>query len=715
MEPKVTVILQSYNHEKFNGDAIQSVLDQTYTDFELIVVDDCSTDNSWEVINRFDDERIIKIRNPYNMRYKGWFNVIKTQAKGKYIAIHHSDDISHKDRLKKQVAFLESNPEYGAVFSHVDLIDERGNAPTNIDNYYTRGVFEQQNKTRHEWLNHFFYKGNALCHPTVLIHKNLYTDLGLVPFGFAQIRDFYMWIKVCQHKEIYIIEEKLYKYRVLDNAKNASGLKPNVIVRDSVELFKVMSLFFDITNPKDVLKVFPQAEKYLVNNEMVTEYAIARMFLDVLKPQHNLLGLQKILDLLNDEIKSAMIEEMYNYNYMDFIKESDKYDVFNIFRGNYSIMQNIDKEEKQLTIDAIVDLAIKEGNLINEKRDLPVVIYGCGFGLENYLKQISRFGIKPVALVDSNEKLWGTEKFGYKIMSFEEFKNKHDEFLVCITTRPAIRIEIKKMLTENFNVPKENIVDAVFFKYASNDEFRTNVITKTNELKRVYENLCDDKSKKVLLNILKGRLECNNDYFLSVFDENEYFNEYTKTDFEECFVDAGAYKGDSLQKFDKFVGGNFKRVICVEPLSENCEVIKNVVEEQFRDKEISIYNSGLYSFSGKIYFEESHRDDSGKVQNNEDTGVSIDCVSIDDIKTEKVSFIKMDIEGAELEALKGAEKTIRRDIPKLAICVYHKPEDLFVIPKFIMDLNLPYNYFIKHHSDATLYAHNETVFYAIPK
>ena len=125
--PKVTVILTSFNHEKYIREAIDSVLNQTFTDFELIILDDGSSDNSWHLINQYSDSRIKACCSLVNVGgVVGVNKAISEQATGKYIAIHHSDDIWELDKLEKQVVYLEAHSEIGAVFTWVQIIDEHG-------------------------------------------------------------------------------------------------------------------------------------------------------------------------------------------------------------------------------------------------------------------------------------------------------------------------------------------------------------------------------------------------------------------------------------------------------------------------------------------------------------------------------------------------------------------------------------------------------------
>ena len=105
--PTVSVILTSYNHEKYLQESIDSVLMQTFEDFELIVVDDCSSDNSWSIIESYKDDRLVKIRNSENKLFYV-NNIIKNVTRGQYIALHHSDDVWEPNKLAEQVAFLET-------------------------------------------------------------------------------------------------------------------------------------------------------------------------------------------------------------------------------------------------------------------------------------------------------------------------------------------------------------------------------------------------------------------------------------------------------------------------------------------------------------------------------------------------------------------------------------------------------------------------------
>ena len=143
--PKVTVILTSYNQAQYVAQAIQSVLNQTFTDFELFIVDDGSTDNSQEIIKTFTDPRIKFFLYRKNL---GALKAIKepiNSANGKYIATQHSDDLWTADKLEKQVDFLEKNPDYAACFTQAEFIDETGNLYELPETHPYHNIFEQKN------------------------------------------------------------------------------------------------------------------------------------------------------------------------------------------------------------------------------------------------------------------------------------------------------------------------------------------------------------------------------------------------------------------------------------------------------------------------------------------------------------------------------------------------------------------------------------------
>jgi glycosyltransferase involved in cell wall biosynthesis len=329
--PKVSIILTSYNHEKYIRESIDSVLAQTFSDYELLILDDASSDNSWDIINSYSDPRIKAYRNEINRLGTFLFKkTLKEIASGEYIAVHHSDDVWEPVKLQKQVEFLDSHPQYGAVFTNALAIGE-DSKPLNDPAHNYSWIFDQPNRSRYEWLNHFFYKGNALCHPSILIRKQCYEDCELGRYGLAQLTDFDMWIRLCLKYEIYVLPEKLVRFRVRANEANASGSRPETRIRHATEFYYLLRNFLRIETFEEMVAVFPEAKQYYRTDGFEPTFVLAMMILDDKAPHWTkLFGIELLFDLIGDATKAERIKLLYNFDHLDLIKITGKYDVFSV-------------------------------------------------------------------------------------------------------------------------------------------------------------------------------------------------------------------------------------------------------------------------------------------------------------------------------------------------------------------------------------------------
>lgn len=188
---------------------------------------------------------------------------------------------------------------------------------------------------------------------------------------------------------------------------------------------------------------------------------------------------------------------------------------------------------------------------------------------------------------------------------------------------------------------------------------------------------------------------------------NQYFDENIIT-FEnaEVFVDAGCFNfGNSKLLLEK-TGNKVKKIYAFEPDLENFNKIETTIKKSMLEN-VTVFNTGLWSEKNTLKFK-ANLDAGCLIDESGDT--EIEVVALDGVDIpEKITFIKMDIEGAELEALKGAQNRIKKDKPKLAICIYHKPEDIIDIPFYIKKLVPDYKLFMRHYSETDF----ETVLYAV--
>ncbi len=338
--PRVTVILSSLNHGRFLDESIRSVLAQTFTDFELFIIDDNSDDDSWDIIQGFDDQRITAIRNPVRMRAAYGFNeTIRHQAKGEYIAIHHSDDVWLPEKLERQIEFIEAHPDVGAVFTRVGLINEHGRPFLDHAHFYY-SAFGQPNRSRFEWLRYFFLDGNCLCHPSVLARRQAMIEAGLYDRRLGQITDFDLWVRMCLRYEIHILDDVLTCFRILDRDANQSGDKQETHIRVRNEWSVVLGRLLLLKDEEDFFLVFPDMRRRAVPSGNVLPFLLALVAAETQDEFRVSFGLNLLYELFADECLVAEVMEKYDFGYIDLIAISGRIDPFN-GEGCYQMMKEI--------------------------------------------------------------------------------------------------------------------------------------------------------------------------------------------------------------------------------------------------------------------------------------------------------------------------------------------------------------------------------------
>jgi len=332
--PTVSIVLTSYNHAPYLRQAIDSVIHQTYTDWELLIWDDLSTDSSWDIIQSYTDPRIRTFQNKQQRRYIYAINEsITQQAKGKYIAIHHSDDAWEKNKLSQQVQYLDQHNNSGAVFSHVQLIDEHNKK---IDNDW----FNHEYKNKYEWLRCLFLNTNHLCHPSALVRKKAYIESQLYKLVHAQIDDAEMWTRLLLHYDIHVLPEKLTLHRIFSNGDNVSSDNSKTRARLQFEWFQQKKVFTDLST-EQLLLIFPEAKQWLsTHGDSHSKFILSMIAIHL---SHcvgtRLFGLDLLYKNLIDSIQAQYILEKHQFSYLDFIVLSGEQTLFLNHKKETNIMR----------------------------------------------------------------------------------------------------------------------------------------------------------------------------------------------------------------------------------------------------------------------------------------------------------------------------------------------------------------------------------------
>lgn len=224
-EPMVTVLMSVYNGEKFLKEAMESILNQTFTDFEFLIINDGSTDKSVEIIESYDDSRIRLINNEKNLKLIASLNKGISLARGKYIARMDCDDVSMPERLEKEVEFLENNPEYGLVGSCITVIDGEG-----------REQYKKDYPSNNDLIKLFLSLCCPLAHGSIMAKTELFRQNLYGSEEYPAVEDYELWNRMARTTKIHNIPEYLFKYRVY--GESFSDTKAAAMTHETRELSK---------------------------------------------------------------------------------------------------------------------------------------------------------------------------------------------------------------------------------------------------------------------------------------------------------------------------------------------------------------------------------------------------------------------------------------------------------------------------------------------
>ncbi|MGA9187253.1 MAG: glycosyltransferase [Methanosarcina sp.] len=262
--PLVSICIPVYNSERTIVSTLQSILNQTYQNLEIIIVDNASTDNTLDLVGKLTDPRIIIYKNSVNIGAEKNFSKCIELATGDYIAIFHSDDLYKPEMVQKQVQAFQENPSIGAVFTLANQINEQGE----VIGEYKLPVELKNNGTYcfSEIINLILKKGNFLLCPSAMVRGGLYKELS--PFNvekFGTSADLDMWWRILEKCSITVLNEKLMNYRI---SKTQGGFSYNYLRTDEADFFKVID--YHLSTKVHTIKNIPDSA---LNNYELHRYA----------------------------------------------------------------------------------------------------------------------------------------------------------------------------------------------------------------------------------------------------------------------------------------------------------------------------------------------------------------------------------------------------------------------------------------------------------
>jgi FkbM family methyltransferase len=364
----------------------------------------------------------------------------------------------------------------------------------------------------------------------------------------------------------------------------------------------------------------------------------------------------------------------------------------------------------------VAEITLKNDAIKNSIEQQGIILFGSGnLGrkIASYFKSRS---YKIECFVDNNDKKNNTIIDDIVVYSpktaFEKFGTRNFTWVVTIwspghsfkkTFEQLNQLGVQNIVPVNniFQIFSEDLLPYYHFQAPN---YYYNNIAKIND---AFSCLKDEESKAQYCKHLKTRIG----YSFNELPEATTYNQYFPEDIiqlsePEIFLDCGAYTGDTLNDYLKYAKVPFKKYICLEPDPQNLIALnKNISSKNLTN--VQVLEIAVGNENAVLKFDATGGGGAGL----SNTGsISVECKRIDDYFNEEITFIKFDIEGAELSALKGAYNTIHKYKPKLAVCIYHLPNDLWEIILYIKEQFPFYDLSVRTHQ----YDGLDFVLYAIP-
>ncbi len=320
--------------------------------------------------------------------------------------------------------------------------------------------------------------------------------------------------------------------------------------------------------------------------------------------------------------------------------------------------------------------------------DKPILLYGMGNGADMIIEVLDSLGLTYCDTFASDGFVRGHHFHGKKVLSYSEAKEKYGDFVTLMTfaihDEPTLS-KIRKMSEETeLYSPTVPIAGKGLFTYSYLKDNAEN-------FRKAYGMLEDEKSKESYINILNFKISGKTDYLFDCHSEKkEVYEKLIPLSENEIIADLGAYDGDTIREFLSATGGRYEKIYAFEPDAKNFRKLTRKTEGMER---LTLFNIGAWDKKETLFFDIK----GGRNSHRSDSGTPIEFDSVDNLIRDKITLLKMDIEGAELQALNGAENTIRTHLPKLYVCAYHRNEDMFALPFKIRELSDKYRIYFRQH------------------
>ena len=332
-----------------------------------------------------------------------------------------------------------------------------------------------------------------------------------------------------------------------------------------------------------------------------------------------------------------------------------------------------------------------------------IVLYGMGDGAEKIKSVLDEAGVPVADIMASDEFVRGHSFLGYRVKKLSEIEELYgDDFLILV----CFGSQIPEVMEHIYSIAEKHELYAPNVPVTGGGLFTLDYAREhSTELEKVYGMLADEQSRRVFENVIRYKLSGRINLLKECESPEEEMYDLLRIGAQETYVDLGAYNGDTIRELLHYTDGRFASVTALEPDRRSFRKLNEWASANITG-DVTLVQAGAWNEDTvKCFTDQAGRQSRVAGQGKETQMRALDSV----LSGRPCTYLKMDVEGAEREAIAGAEKTIRQYAPKLNIAAYHRSEDFFQLPLLIHALQPSYRLYLRHHPyvpawDTNLYA-----------
>lgn len=320
MKKLVSILCPSYNHEKYIKFFIDSLLAQTNPNWELIIVDDCSTDNNVAEIQKYNDKRIKLIKNPFNTGINYTLNTAFEHSKGDIVVCGASDDVFMNDFVENILDAFEQNPDTDVIYSDLKVMNHNGVIQKNE-------IWKQPRCDKNTSLRRMFFCSNIMLSPSMALRRDSFSKIYPLPIPLSQHQDYKMHIDVALNLKTLVIDKILIVYRKPSRTSGMSVHNSKTLRTRQLEENIVMDSFLQITDVAKLREIFGDdlLQRFGVLENKFIPYYLGMLALDAKTEYKKLWGYNQVVKFITNPENYNLLYEKYGFCYKDFLDLADNF------------------------------------------------------------------------------------------------------------------------------------------------------------------------------------------------------------------------------------------------------------------------------------------------------------------------------------------------------------------------------------------------------